>query len=295
MPAFAALDDEFVPGDASAPGLVGVRYEQRRPARFLRRDREGVGARQRAVLSQWQGGARGFDCGGRAVIGGVLDHAGGGNAVIVRGGIGCDRRAEFGPQRLARHQRSDHVVETEEERLAQRKARRHVHTVDRKQVGELQFVGVFGGELVEAAGISFEQGACVGGKGGIAPLRSAARVEEVIDVIDLRALFPGDGAIASAAHRDHVLKREKIVLRVGDGDAIGDVRIGLAIDVRNAEFVAHDLCAVDPAGRRAILVLRCEERLPRRQGHEPREQHDQQGTAQTRQPFSHVKSLLCPA
>ena len=82
---------------------------------------------------------------------------------------------------------------------------------------------------------------------------------------------------------------------MGDRDAIGDVGIGFAVNMRNAEFVTHDLGAVDSAGRSTILILRRKEGFPRRQGDEAREQYNQQGKAQTRQPFSHMKSLLRPA
>ena len=205
MPAFAAFDDQLVPGDAAPPGLVRIGDEQGRPARFLRRDGEGVGACQRAVPAEGEGGASRFWPGGGAVVRRILDHAGRRDAIVCGSGIGHDRRAEFRPQILACHQWPDDVVEPEEERLAQREARRHVRSVNGEEIGDLEFVRMRGSELVEAAGIGFEQGAGIGGKVGIAPLRRPACVEEVIDVIDLRPILSRDCAIAAPAHRHHIL------------------------------------------------------------------------------------------
>ena len=51
VPAFAAFDDEFVPGDPAAPGLVAVGHETGDPiARALWGDGKGVGSRQRPIL-----------------------------------------------------------------------------------------------------------------------------------------------------------------------------------------------------------------------------------------------------
>ena len=102
-------------------------------------------------------------------------------------------------------------------------------------------------------------------------LRRAARIEQVVDVVEGRAFLARDRAIAPTAHRDHVLQGEEIVLGLRDRDTEGDVCVGLAIDLGHAELVAHDLCRIDSIRRR--LARACKDRLPRG---ERDEDHDQQ-------------------
>ena len=105
MPAFLALDDQFVPRHAAAPGLVTVRNENGRAARFFGGHREGVGTGQGAVLAP-----------GERVCAGLVGGALGGRfaAVCCRGcaaAIGHGyRRAVFAVERLARDQRFDDVA-----------------------------------------------------------------------------------------------------------------------------------------------------------------------------------------
>ena len=60
-----------------------------------------------------------------------------------------------------------------------------------------------------------------------------------------------------------------------DGDAIGDIRVGIAIDVRNAEFVADDFRGIGAVGQRQGVALG-PEGFPRRQRDEYcKHQHEQ--------------------
>ena len=140
-------------------------------------------------------------------------------------------------QRIARNQRTDVAVEAEEERLAQREACGNVDPVDREQVAQLHLARMILRIIVQADGVGIEQRARVCGQRVPLPLRRAARVEQVVGVVDRRAVLP-------AAHRDDILQGGKIVLAVRDRDAIGDVGVGLAVDVRNAEIVADDFGGV---------------------------------------------------
>ena len=76
------------------------------------------------------------------------------------------------------------------------------------------------------------------------PLGGAARVEQVVDIVDRRAVRARDRAVAPARHRHDVLQGEEVVLGMRDCDAIGDVGIGCAIDMRHPEFAADDLCRI---------------------------------------------------
>ena len=190
------------------------------------------------------------------------------------------------PQRLAFDQRADHIAEAEEERLAQRETGGDIHAVDREEVAQLHFARVRRRVIVEASGIGFEQCARILRQFGKALLGSAACVEQMVGIVEGRAVLPGDCAIAPAAHRDHVLQGGKIVLRMGDGHAIGNVGIPLAINVRHAEFVAHDFGSVSAVGGTDIVPLG-PEGLPRRQRHESDEQQDEQREPAARKPFTH--------
>jgi hypothetical protein len=200
------------------------------------------------------------------------------------GHVGAMLAAQF----LACHQRANHAVQPEEERLAQSKSGGDIHAVDGEQVGELDFARMFGGVLVEARSIGFEQCAGIGGELGIFPLRRAARVDQVVGVIDLRAFLARDRAITSACHRDHILQREEIILGMGDGDAISGVGIGLAVDMRHAEFVADDLGRIGPAGSRVGRAGK--ERLPRRKHRRCQQQHTHQRKRAALDP-DHVRFL----
>ena len=200
--------------------------------------------------------------------------------------------AVFAAQRLARDQRFDHAVEAEKERLAQRKTCRHVFAFNRKQIAELQLVRVLFCELVEPCRIGIEQRAGVFGQVRIVALCRAARVEQVVDIIDCRAVLAGDRAIAAPGHGDHVLQGREIVFRMGDGDAVSDVRVGIAIDMRHAEFVANDLCGVG-ALRLDDIVALCPQRFPGCQRDECDKHEQQKGETDAPEPFGHeIQSSL---
>jgi hypothetical protein len=111
------------------------------------------------------------------------------------------------------------------------------------------------------------------------PVGGAARVEQVIDVIDRRAVLASDRAVAAARHRHHVLQGEEVVLRMRD------IRVGPAVDVRYAEFAAHDFGSVHP-GRRGDATLG-EKRLPRGQHHERGQQQPPNRETYSREPLTH--------
>ena len=257
VPAFAAFDDQLVPRDPAAPRLVAVGNEPCDPvARFLRGDGKGVGAGHRPVLTHRQRveGVAGLLRGFGFLANRRAGHAG---AILARGYGG----AEFGMQVFARHQRSDHVVQAEEERLAQRKAGRDILAVHGEKIGQFQLSGMFLGVLVEAGGVGFEQRAGIGRQGVIMAVRRAARVEQVIDVVDLRTFLTRNRAVTTARHRDHVLQGEEIVLGVGDRDAVSDIGIRFAVDMRHTEFAADDFGGVAVVARRRFGRLG-EERFP---------------------------------
>ncbi len=192
----------------------------------------------------------------------------------------------FGIERFARDQRPDGVLQAEKERLAQREPGGDIQSVHREQARQLYLATMRGGVVVQAGGIGFEQGAGVGGQLGIFALRRAARVEQVIDVIDLRAVLPRNRAIAPARHGDHVLKREEIVLRVRNGDTVCDIGIGLAIDCGHAEFAADDLGFVT-AARSGCYALFGEERFPCRQRHKGHRHQRKHRKPDAPEPFFH--------
>ncbi len=191
-------------------------------------------------------------------------------------------------QFLACHQRADHAVQPEEERLAQRKACGNVHAVDGEQISELDLARMLGGILVEARGIGFEQRTGIGGELRIFALRRAARVDQVVGVIDLRAFLARDRAVTSTRHRDDILQREEVILGMGDSDAVSRVGIGLAVDMRHAEFVADDLGCVGPAG--GGVGSAGKERLPRGQQHHRQQQNTHQRKCAALDP-DHVRFL----
>ena len=184
---------------------------------------------------------------------------------------GVDPWSLFLVQRLSCHQGTDHVGKTEEERLAQRETRRDVRPVYGEKTPQLDLAGMLLGIAVESGGIGIEQRAGIGRQARILALGRAARAQQMINVIDLRPVLARDRAIAPASHRRDILESGEIVLGMSDGDAERDVRIGSSVDVRHAEFVAHDLCTVGaPIGRCGAMA--CGQRLP----HHQRDQHGQQ-------------------
>ncbi len=283
MPAFLALDDQFVPRHAATPGLVAVRHKDRRAARFLGRDCKCVGPGQRGLFAPGErpgAGQVGAGCGLRPDDFGRLDGRG------CPAGITRDRGAVFGQQRLARHQRFDNPAQAEEERLAQRETRSHIDAVDGEEVAQLHFAGMRFGEIVEADGIGIEQRARVCGKQRIFALGRAARVEQVIRIVEGRALLARDRAIAPAAHRDHILQGGEIILRMRHGHAIGDIGIGGGVDMRYAEFIAADFGGVGPVGQGDIVALG-PEGFPRRQRDECDQHEQKQRKTNAPQRFPH--------
>ena len=134
--------------------------------------------------------------------------------------------------------------------MAQGKSGGDVHSVDREQAGELDFAGVRFRVIVQSGRIGIEQRLRILRKVAEMALRRASRIEQVVDVVDGRAVLPRDRAIAALRHRDDVLECEEIVLAVSDRDTVCDIGIGLAVDMGNAEFVADDLRLIGARGRR---------------------------------------------
>ncbi len=242
------MHHQLVPGDAAGPRLVRVRHEPSEAVRrSLRRDDEGV----RAVLV-----AVGAD---RGDVGRVR-----------RGARALDR------QRLVAGERAQHRIEPEEEGRADDEAGRDILAVDREQLGEPDFAGVLLRIAVETGGIAVEQRAHVGRLLHVIACHGRAGVEPVDDEIGLRPILPADRAEPAASHRQHFLESREIVLGVGVGDAIGDVGIGLAEDVRHAEIVASDAHVIGARRRRRHPLGK--QRLP---GGEPdRDQDDERGQRQ---------------
>ena len=101
---------------------------------------------------------------------------------------------------------------------------------------------------VEASGIAIEHRADICRNFVIMPIHRLAHAQQVEDKIDLRAVLPGDRAIAPTGHRNDLFDGTEIVFRMGKGQSIGRIGIGLAIDVRNTKFVADDF---------HIIAFRC--------------------------------------
>ena len=142
------------------------------------------------------------------------------------------------------------------------------------------------GIFVEARGIGIEQRARVFGETRIFAFGKAARIEQVIGVVEGCTLFARDRAIAPAAHRDDILQREEIVLGMRYGDAVSDIGIGLPVDMGDAEIVADDFGRIDSPGQGDIVALGPEGFPSRKTDEHDQSQHHQRN-ADAPQPFCH--------
>ena len=256
VPAFLAFDDQLVPCHPATQRLVAVRNKRRWPAGFLRRNREGVRPVMRAVGTEGRIGDV-FLCLRLAY------QRVGRRLARVTGNVGSILEA----QRLTRDQRLDHSVEAEEERLAQGKSCGHIAPVDREEIAELHLARVLLREIVEACGIGFEQSARILRQLRIMAVRRAARVEQVVDIVDRRTILARNGAVAALGHGDHVLQRGEIIFSMGDSDTVSDIAVALAVDMRHAIFVANDLGGIAVGAARYTVAFR-PEGFPARQRHE---------------------------
>ena len=96
------------------------------------------------------------------------------------------------------------------------------------------------GVAVEPRRIGGEQCLHIGGQPRPVARGRRAHIEQRGGIIDLRAILAEHRPGAPARHRQHFLQGRKIILGVRVGDAIGDVGVGLAKDMRHPEFVARD-------------------------------------------------------
>ena len=151
---------------------------------------------------------------------------------------------------------------------------------------------MFFGILVKAGRVGIKQGARVSREIWIFALCRAARIDQVIGVVEHRPVFARNRAIAPARHRDHILQREEIVFGMSDGNAVSDIGISVAIDHRHAIFVAHDLSRVFAVFGR--FASGGEERLPRREADKCDNQQCNHGDKAALDPFHGVslRSLL---
>ena len=119
------------------------------------------------------------------------------------------------------------------------------------------------GIAVQPGGVGIEQQSHIGGQRGPVALDSGADIEQVRREIDLGPVGPDHRPGARAGHRHHLLQRREIIFGMGKGDAVGDVGIAIAKNVRHPPFVAHDFdCA---RLERGWLARRGAERFPQRQ------------------------------
>ena len=269
VPALIALHFQFVPRGSAAPRLVRVGNQPRHPvARALRRNRKGVRSRHARRLAHGQRTGLGGRWRQRVQIPAAM--------LVIGRSRAIEPGAEIDRHRIARDQRRQRLVQPEEERLAHGKAHGDIVAVDREQPRQLDLARMALREQVEPARIAIEQRAGIGGQRGIVPVDRAARVEQMIDEVDLGPVRPGNRAIAPTRHRHHILQRREIVLGMRPGNPEADVRIGRAVDMRHPPFIADDFGRIDPAGRRRS-GLAGKERLPH---HQPDEH--QQGQCKQR-------------
>ena len=197
-----------------------------------------------------------------------------------------DVRTIFPAQIVACNERLDHIVEAEEERLAKRKSGRHVQSIDGEEIAQLDLVRILIGVVIQAGGISFEQGARIGRHCRIVPFCSPARVEQVINIVYRCPVLPRNRAISATSHGDDILKRGEIILRMRNGHPIGDIAIPLAVDMRHAKFVTDNLGRIVCFWREGVAAFR-PKRLPRSQRDECHEHHQQQHRTGAPEPFRH--------
>jgi len=168
-------------------------------------------------------------------------------------------------------QRADDVVEPEEERRAQREAGDDVLRGHRKQPAERHLVRMAVGVAVDPGGIAGDQRAGVGRQPRQRRLRHRAGVQQMPGEVDPGAVRPEHRPRPAAHAGEHLLQGREIILRMRVADAVTDIGIGLAEDMRHAPAVADDtdIVAAHRLGGRRIGGRT----LPGRQADE---RHDEQ-------------------
>ena len=279
MRALITVDRQLVPGDPAAIGLMAVRQQPGGVITRTRRgNRKGVRSRHAGIRAHRQ------------------RHRAGRNQIFAEGLAQCggrpwgQGRAVFGQHRLALAQRRKHPVKPEEEWQAQHEAGGDVLAVDREQSGQLDFAGMQRGIAVKPAGITIEHAAHFRRKRVHLVARGLPCPQPVIGEIHPGAVFASDRAIAPAGHRHYVLQGGKIILGMRKGCAERGIGIGLAVDVRNAEFVTRDLCRIVPIGRRRSGLFG-EERFPAGQSDHRGQGYPQRGPARALRPSDHDQSF----
>jgi len=145
------------------------------------------------------------------------------------------------------------------------------------------------GISVETRGIAIEQRADIGRLFQIVAVDRLARMEQVEHIVGLRPIGAIERTEPPARHGDYLLQGREIVLGMSISDAVGDVGIGRAEDVWDAEFIPRDHRVVMMLGRR--LGAECSQRLP---GREPnRGEHQQHGQTQA-DPFQNPQIPALP-
>ena len=274
MPALVAFHDQFIPCHTAAPGLVAVGNQHGGSTRFLRRNGKGVGTGHGAILAKRRE---------RNLLPLLLILH---NRGMRPAGIPRNIRPMFGMQFFACHQRLNHIVQGEEERLAQGKSGGHILAVNRKEIAQLYFFRMGGSIVIQPGRIGFKQGAGIGGQFGIVPLRRPARIQQVIDIIHRRPILTRYRAIATARHGQHILQGEEIILSMGCCHAIGDIGISLAVNMRHAEFIARDTGGIGDV-RNRLRAIAGPQRFPRCQRDKGHHRDQQKHSANPRQPFQH--------
>ena len=110
---------------------------------------------------------------------------------------------------------------------------------------------MIGGIGVEAGGIAVEQRADICGQIVIFAGDRTPHVQQSGDIVDRRALRAVEGGHAAPGHRGDFLQCREIIFGMGIGHAIGDIGIGLAENMRHAEFVPDDARFIAAVRRRS--------------------------------------------
>ena len=121
------------------------------------------------------------------------------------------------------------------------------------------------GIIIEPLRIGFNQRARCRRQAHVAPIRHATRIDRVAGKIDAGAVFAQYRPGAAAHGGEHFFEVAEIIFGVGQRDAIGNIGIGLAMDVRHAPLVALDLHL--PRPHRIGIRRAGAERVPRRKPH----------------------------
>ena len=119
---------------------------------------------------------------------------------------------------------------------------------------------MFGSIMVQPRRIAVQHSPNIGRHLCITPIHRRLNAQQVKHKVDLRAIRSNHRAIAATRHRNDLLNGRKIIFAMRIGQAISSIRIGFAIDMRNAKFVTRDFNIIGAQGRCGFL-RRCQ-RLP---------------------------------